>query len=288
MSGRDESSNPFSLLADETRLGVVEAIGDRSGGGEYACLSYSELRDALGGIDPGKLNYHLRRLDGRFVEKIDEGYRLLIPGIRVYQAVVSGQFVEGRPTVTPTEIDYSCEECGEPMLASYEDGRFFIRCSACDVTTFRYPLSTNAFDPDDVDGLIEAAMTSVHVDLWSMLAGLCPYCSGPVEHAVSMDDQADLGLSERNVFAHLTCSTCSWFNHPTVEMVAFHHYATAWFYDEHGRPDLYQRPQVDGEWDVTVRSEDPWRIEVRITLDGDTLRHVVDGDLDVVEWEVLD
>ncbi|MFC5972257.1 helix-turn-helix domain-containing protein [Halomarina salina] len=280
--------SPFSLLADETRLGIVEAIGDRSGDGEYASLSYSEVRAALDGVDTGNLNYHLRKLRGRFVERTDDGYRLLIPGIRMYQAVASGQFAGDRPTVPPTEVDSRCEGCEEPVQVAYEDGRFFVRCPTCEVTQIRYPLSPNAVDPTDVDGLVSVAMTKIHLDLRSMLDGLCPYCSGAVHHDVSTADRGDLGLDERDAFAHLTCSTCGWFNHPAVEMVAFHHHATEQFYEERGRPGHYTRPNVDGELEVTVESEDPWRIEVRVTLDGDTLRHVVDGDLDVVEWEVVD
>jgi hypothetical protein len=45
---------------------------------------------------------------------------------------------------------------------------------------------------------------------------------------------------------------------------------------------------LDGEWTTTVISTDPWRFHVDIHLDGETLRHVVDENLDVVEWAVLD
>ena len=280
-----QGKSPFSLLGDETRLGIIEAIGDRSGG-EYDKVAYSTIRAALGGLDSGNLNYHLRKLRGRFVEQTDDGYQLLIPGIRVYQAMVSGQLSEEWPTLSPTAIDYECDRCGDAFYAAYERGRFFVRCPTCEVTQMRYPLSPNAFDVGNVDELVTTAMTKIHLDTRSMLAGGCPYCSGPVEHDVSMDDRADLGLEERDVFAHLTCSTCGWFNHPSVEMVAFHHHATEQFYEERGTPAHYTNPVVDGEWETTVESEDPWRVAVRITLGGDTLRHVVDGDLDVVEWEV--
>ncbi|MFD1513591.1 ArsR/SmtB family transcription factor [Halomarina rubra] len=300
----DEVENPFSLLADETRLGIVEAIGDASGDGEYVSLPYSAIQAALGDHDAGNLNYHLRKLKARFVERTDDGYRLTVPGIRVYQAISSGQFDGDRPTVPPTELDADCDECGAPLLASYEDGRFFVHCSDCDIMLHRYPVSPNSFDPDDVEDLVRTANTRIHLDFSSMVDGICPYCSGTVDHDLSTDDRVDAGVEERDVFAHLTCRVCGWFNHLSVEMVAFHHPVTVVFFERRGVPEHYLDPVVPGEWTTTVPSTDPWRVEVTIDLDGaegtspvgrdatlgtgDTLRLVVDGALDVVEWAVLE
>jgi hypothetical protein len=287
MDGRDESENPFSLLADETRLGVIELIGDRSGDGEYATLSYSTIRAGLGGVDSGNLNYHLRKLVGRFLEKTDEGYRLAIPGIRVYQAISSGEYEGDRPTVPPTETEYECEECDAPVFASYEDGRFFLRCHECVTRYYRYPLSPNAFDEDDVDSLVEAAMLRTHLDIEQMLVGICPYCSGSVERTLSADDRG-VGHDEWTVYVKLACRSCGWYNQPAVEMVPFHH-STMWvFFDRRGVYDYYRYPETPGHRESEILSTDPWRIEVEYHYQGDSIRHVVDGTPQVVEWEIVD
>ncbi|MFD1513590.1 winged helix-turn-helix domain-containing protein [Halomarina rubra] len=287
MDGRD-SSNPFSLLANETRLGIVEAIGDASGDGEYACLSYSAIQTALGDHDAGNLNYHLRKLKARFVERTDDGYRLTVPGIRVYQAVSSGQFDGDRPTVPPTELDADCDMCDGTVVVSYERDRFIVRCDGCDVLYHRYPLSPNAFDVDDTAGLVTTAMTKSHVDSRSMLAGVCPYCSGTVERGLSADDRGDTNNDEWDVFAHLTCERCGWFVHPPVMMVAFRHPAATVFFEQRGVENPHARVEIPGPWGSTVLSTDPWRVRVDLTYEGETIRFLVDGSLDVLEWEVLE
>jgi hypothetical protein len=276
----------LSVLADETRLGVVEVIGNEDG--EDATLSYSAIRDRLTTGDTGNLSYHLGRLRDRFVERTDEGYRLTISGIRAYQAIASGRFEEERPAVPPTAITARCEECDERLWASYGDGRFRIRCADCDVRYHYYPISPNAFDETDVESLVDAALTRCHLDLRSMLAGVCPYCSSEVTRAITGEDTTGAGFDDRTVYADLSCTRCAWFAFPRVDMVAHLHYATATFYERHGRPRPTTQVVADGEWTTTVESDDPWQIRVDVTLDEETLRHVVDGDLNVVEWAVVE
>ncbi|WP_331233063.1 DUF7347 domain-containing protein [Natronorarus salvus] len=71
----------FDLLADDTRLRVVEALYERgcTVTGETA-LSFSELRRLTDVRDTGRFNYHLGRLRGPFVRKTDRGYVLTETG----------------------------------------------------------------------------------------------------------------------------------------------------------------------------------------------------------------
>jgi len=300
MSGEDAPGNPFVSLADETRLGVIEAIGDASGDGEYVTLSYSTIRDALGGVDSGKLNYHLRQLRDRFVERTDEGYRLTVPGIRVYQAVSSGRFDDREPTLSSTPIDTRCPECDERLQAAYDDGLLFVDCPDCSTRYHHYPLSPGVVDrteDDSLAGLVRIGLTREFVDLRSMRRGICPYCSGYVARSVFTGDDADTGTMDPPL-PTLSCPLCSWTVRPPIERLAAIHHATATFYEERGYPAPATRVHSPGEWAVAVPSTDPLRVEVSVTLDnadpdapehraGDTLRHVVDGDLNVVEWAVL-
>ncbi|MWG36790.1 DUF7351 domain-containing protein, partial [Halomarina oriensis] len=191
MRGQDTTENPFSLLANETRLGVVEALGDSADGGGYPTRSYSAVRAALGDVDAGRLNYHLRKLRGRFVERCDDGYRLTAAGVRVYQALRSGYLENERPTLSPTDLDDECDVCAEPVTVSYERGVFYVRCEACETLYQRYPISPNAVDVSNAEELVTVGLLKAHVDTRSMLDGHCPYCSGRVERGLSTDTHGE-------------------------------------------------------------------------------------------------
>ncbi|MEE6211394.1 helix-turn-helix domain-containing protein [Salarchaeum sp. III] len=64
------ASKAFDALSDPTRAAVLGALADADGP-----LAYSELRDAAGVEDNGRLNYHLRRLDDCLADG-DDGYAL--------------------------------------------------------------------------------------------------------------------------------------------------------------------------------------------------------------------
>lgn len=58
----------FGLLGNETRLAILQALGDAADP-----LSFSELRDRVWVSDSGQFNYHLDQLTGPFVGQTDEG-----------------------------------------------------------------------------------------------------------------------------------------------------------------------------------------------------------------------
>jgi hypothetical protein len=287
MSGEESSANPFTLLADETRLGIIEAIGDASGDGEYATLSYSTIREALDGVDPGKLNYHLRQLRGRFVGRTDDGYRLLLPGIRVYQAVVSGSFDRTEVVVDPQEYGMECPDCDAELVYAYRNGRYIVECPACDVVHSRTALSAAAFDPQDPETLRRAGEARSFISARTLDAGICPYCDSAVKSELTTDapefEDADYVAVSRQ-----WCSQCGWYGHANVENVAAVHPATRTFLLENGLIDDLNQNIVEGvDGESKVLSEDPWRVEVRFVTEGETIRHVLDETLDSVGWERL-
>lgn len=285
MTDGERLEDVFSLLASETRLRIIETIGDASGDGEYAVLSYRELCDALGVRDTGNLNYHLRKLRDRFVERVEDGYQLTIPGIRVYQAILSGSFGPDHHHVPLAPVDEECLRCSEQLGVRYEDARYYLECGACGWTHTRYPLPPNAFDPDDPESLWLAGRRQTQCALRTFVSGICPYCSGSVRSNLSTDGL--LGeLAEQDVFAHHECTHCHWFHHTAMESLALHYPVTRTFHERRGVPTDPYPGVFDGEAEARVESRDPWRVVVTYTLDGDTLRLVVDGSPSVVEWAV--
>jgi DNA-binding transcriptional ArsR family regulator len=84
-------ANVFTLLSDETRLRIVfELVVRRGERPSDPALSFSELRSRVGARDAGRFNYHLRKLRGDLVEKVDDGYCLTPTGEAVGLTLVLG------------------------------------------------------------------------------------------------------------------------------------------------------------------------------------------------------
>ena len=243
---RDAPEDAFSLVASEVRLGIIRAIGDASGGGEYAVLSHGDLLDALDISDSGNLNYHLRKLRGRFVERVEDGYQLTIPGIRVYQAVLSGGFTVDHYDVPPTPTENECVECSSKLQVRYENARYYLECHECGWVHTRYPLPPNAFDPDDPESLWLAGQREANSSLRTFLEGICPYCSGPVRTDVTTDE-ALVATADERVFGRLECTSCHWYHHHPIATSTLRYPVTQVFYDERGiRTDPYIRRRFRG------------------------------------------
>lgn len=79
----------FDLLSDETRLRIVSALAAY----EHAHpddpgIRFAALRERVDARDSGRFNYHLRKLDGILVEKLESGYALTPVGRQIV-AIVS-------------------------------------------------------------------------------------------------------------------------------------------------------------------------------------------------------
>ena len=76
-------SDEFDLLSSPARLEILLALADRE-----RPLRYTDLRDATSIEDNGKLNYHLRRLEGLVAGRDgDDGYVLTARGRRLLERV---------------------------------------------------------------------------------------------------------------------------------------------------------------------------------------------------------
>lgn len=81
----DGATGTFRLLSDATRVEVLVSLYERP-----TPVSYTDLRRSVSVDDNGRLNYHLRQLDG-FVEKGDEGYALTDRGDALVEQVLAAR-----------------------------------------------------------------------------------------------------------------------------------------------------------------------------------------------------
>ncbi|WP_390215390.1 winged helix-turn-helix domain-containing protein [Halobaculum halobium] len=278
-------------MANETRLGIISALGEASGEGGYATLSFSELQEATGIEDNGHFNYHLKKLVEEFVEDREDGYALTLAGIRAYQAIVAQQQLPSTE-VAPFDL-HSADEChcGGVIEAWYENGRFHAECNECDESIQYYPVSPRSFDVADPDTLVTAAARRITRDESSMVRGVCPYCTGNVTWSFEMPEGywAENGMQQEDIVSHVACDDCAWFMYGTIGGKARFNTIISSFLATRGH-DPWREPPWGEPFEYTERvlSDDPWRLELTYELEGDELTVTVDGSLNVIDHELTE
>lgn len=300
-------SEAFSLLANDQRMAILEALWE-----EPDPLPFSALREAVGVRDSGQFNYHLGKLSGLYVRETDDGYGLTRPGRRVLTAVLAGDLLD-RPEVEPTRVDRPCPRCGADVLLRYDDEVLRVLCTECpglfegEVETPRErrenppgTLSVLPLPPAGVknrtpEEILEVALQWLVGRTGTRVRGLCPDCSGSVvtEIRTCPDHRADEGLcptcgSRYAAIVIATCEVCGEGSSSVLSTATWGHPDVNAFFRDHGHDSLwpdFETLSVVGLFDETVRSREPLDYEMRWTLDGESMRVRVNGDLEVLEVE---
>lgn len=292
----------FAALGDETRLGILQTLGEAD-----ERLSFSELRERVAYDTSGNFSYHLDRLAGHFIDKTDEGYGLRQAGRRVVQAVLSGAVTEA-PVVDRTRIDWPCGICGAPIEVSYRRERVERYCTECPgnygepTRPAQLPedgyLGSLSLPPAGVHGrtpreLQQAASTWGHLEILAAVSGICPSCSARVEHSVSVceDHDATDGLCDEcgnrhALWFHLQCTNCIYdlrsaiggLLAATTEVLAF---LTAHGLNPFSPTPRYHRNVWD--FDEEVLGTDPIEARYTFTVGDDSISVTVDEELNVVD-----
>jgi len=279
MSGDRPLTEAIRLVSHEVRAEILVALAaEMREHPRDQTLSFSTLRDRVGHEDPGNFNYHLERLLGSLVEKTEDGYRLSDVGHHFVAVLRSGRFDPDREREFP-HAETSCPLCAAPSTVTYEDGALRIDCDA----DHRSILNVG---PEllEANSVMDALDVAIRRTLWeakSTIDGVCPYCDGETTGAVTRDpgDEGVVPLSYE-----WTCDDCGMFlQSPPGGCVLFHPAVVAFCYRR--GVDVFQRTWtifVEYVGTGTVRSEDPLRVGVEISLDGDRLALTLDDAATVV------
>lgn len=306
------ATEAFALLGNETRLAILLALWERHDPGDSdIAVRFSELYDSIDYDNPGNFSYHLEQLDGQFIRKHpdDEGYELRHTGLEVVQSVIAGAGVEDT-SLDPTEIDRPCPYCGAPTAVSYEDGVCYQVCTECDGVTTRDGLpdgylNSIPFDPAGLtdrsaEELFAAAEIAAYRHMRTMFEGLCSACSGPVDAWLEICADHDVeGVCQHcgrvpAYTAQFQCRVCKDFHGTTPDVLTVFHPAVIAFYYDHGVSPRWHAEKHAGfsyvgdhdpDHDLELVSEDPPRVAVTISLDGDELRMTFDETVTVVDVE---
>ena len=240
-------------------------------------MSFSELQRRVGVADNGRFNYHLSKLLGRFVEKTEGGYELRPPGMRIYQAIISGAYIDNGE-VGPARVDGEfCDDCEAAGEAWYENSHFNLGCAACGKLIIHYPIPPGSFDENDPESMVEAASAWILRDHISAGQGVCPYCAGTVDVSLSDDDSDMESLEERKYrgVVQYSCERCSWMLNCNPPFAMTIHPAVVGFFEAHGIDIFARHPwAIYPNAEETVLSEEPWRVEIRYCVD-DAEQHIV-------------
>jgi hypothetical protein len=271
----------FSVVANETRLSILEALW----AAEDRPVSFTTLRKAVGVDDSAQFNYHLKELRGQFVRKVEDGYDLQYAGRAVIHAVLAGTLNE-HPTIGPFEVEGTCIDCDATLQARYEDEQFRVDCADCGRVHAHFPFPPGGLEGrDEQEAMAAFNQRARHLTCLSA-DGVCPRCGGRVEVGFVEGEATCMDLS---VVVKHDCQRCDATVRTSAGLALLDHADVVSFYRDHG-VDLNARafwtlPWVVGDRHTTVRSRDPWRVELAIHQDDEVLRVTLDESLQVVESE---
>lgn len=282
----------FGVVANETRIAILRALWDEHTANPEAVdgprsdpVAFSTLRDRVGVADSGQFNYHLDKLVPEFVQHREGGYALTHAGAQVVGAAVSGVYTDTDADIEAAEMGAcTAPDCTGTLEASYEDGHVTVACDTCDLRTVMHvpPVVVGTQDVEaDPDVLQQFTLT----EMQRLVRGFCALCDGPVEARVA---DADLhgDPSDGTVTVIHVCQACGSISHTSAAVFVLDHPAVVSLLHDAGidyRSIALWRTPPELESEETIRSVDPVRLEVTVSVDDETLTAVLDGDFEVVE-----
>jgi rubredoxin len=295
MADTDGGSTPaeaFGALANPLRVDIVRTLGRTAADSPADVtflpfdhpdrgLEYTSLRDRVDIADNGRFNYHLGKLLGGFVEQHGDRYRLTWLGVLTYRFLVAGRF-SAAPETRRFPLDHCCPRCGGGVQARYTaDQLLYVDCPDCHLRTMMIHVPQHGVAGRSEAALLSAGAMRYRSHVRSLTGGICPWCSGRVETAVSAAAHETRG---QPVATHL-CRACGGVYFPSVGAALLSHPAVVSFCHDRGVDLRDHHPwTVPFAFDpgrATITAHDPLRVRVDVRRRGDRCRVVLDESLAV-------
>lgn len=290
---RLDPAEAFAIVGNETRLEILRVLSEE----KFRPMSFAELRKRVGMSDGSQFNYHLKKLDGPFIRKTEDGYELRHAGLTVIRAIVEGSFTD-HPQIDPFETGGSCVECGDPLYARYEQEMLYVGCLSCGTMH-----AMGIFPPGALVGRTDREILAAF-ERWMRHAfdlsvhGVCSMCGGTIVDTL-VRDRGEISIKARgadpdafpshDLGIKYQCERCDVWDLGSPGRHLLDRPAVVAFHRDHG-VDLPEVPFWELDWVVTnerttVVSERPFRVQVTIPLDDEELRVTLDETFEVVEVE---
>lgn len=304
-----EATRAFELLGSEKRLAILLAMWEAYD--PHAVdntVPFSQLREAVGMRDSGQFNYHLTKLQGVFVEKTPDGYKLRPVGLKLVQTVVAGAGSD--VTLPETEIDVACSLCGAPTVVTYQGGWLYHLCTECEGAfggledypsgaLFAEPIPPAALENRTAEEIFAAGVFMLQAIFSMKMGGVCPQCSGVFDMRIDVcpDHHLEPGIvckacgNTAEMRVKWTCSVCKYRGSTTAATALGLHPAVLAFYHDHGVDIGYTTNDFENakqflelirRQEQEVISTDPLRVRLTVTMDGDTIQLTADESLKIV------
>jgi hypothetical protein len=275
---RQSPEAAFALLGDETRVGILQALGETPD----EPVPFAELQGRVGMRDSGGFNYHLGKLRGTFVRRTDEGYELTYAGRQVVGAIYAGTYT-ANATADPIPVEGECPVCGGGLLAEYAEETARMSCAECEEWRNEF-----GFPPGSLDQFSRGELP-LAFDRWmqhvfgGILAGFCYTCAGRMGGRLVLDEGDDR-VGGMPAHAEFDCARCGSTARASGAVPAMFHPGVRGF--------LYERgvdPSTEPSWalgdaslpDVSLRSRDPLRLAVTFAAGGESVTAIVEADATV-------
>lgn len=281
-----ELEKTFRVVANDIRLDILWALWDMYTDDptpDPEPVPFSILRERVGIRDSGQFHYHLDELVPRFVTHHETGYTLTYAGARIIGAAVSGAYTDTEITLEKTTID-ACPNpgCEGELDLGYDQGHVHVSCDTCqDERLMSAPPILVA--AHDVTQLPERLGSFTMAQLQNTVRGFCHLCSGPVEGGIANPDR-ETGESVKVVYVCQECeaptytaATTAILCHPAV--VSLLHDAGIDYRDIPPWGIIHALDSTE-----SVRSKDPVRLEIVVSIEDRELEVVLDEELSVVEY----
>lgn len=274
----------FSILAHDVRLDIVSALLDDWHAVYTEPRTYSELMDAVGMQDSGRFNYHLERLRGVYVERVEDGYVPTASATALYRTILAHRPTETNAR-TQLDVDADCPNCDTALVGRYERGFLTVACPTCDVPgVLTYPFPANGLQGRTGNEAVCALEHRVSYEIGLARTGQCPHCAG----TACVEIQREFLDGKRFPRVDLSCTTCSW--HVDVgilQPLLFEPDVVTTLVAVDAHPEQRDDhdadvPQVTGR----VQSDEPFRAEIGVESEVGSATIVVDEDLDVIATTV--
>ncbi|MFB6191788.1 MAG: ArsR/SmtB family transcription factor [Haloarculaceae archaeon] len=290
----------FAALGNETRLRILQALGEA---GEP--LSFSDLRGLVGTRDSGQFNYHLGKLEGHFIARTDDGYRLRRAGSRIVEAISSGTVTDS-PVVPRTPIDGECPYCDAPIEARYHQERLELFCSECSGTWGGdrpdhwgylgfHSLPPAGLERRTLEEAARAAWTWQNLRILSISSGICPSCSAAIDRWAEVCGDHDpvdghCGRCNRRHAAQyrFRCTNCIFEGGGNFAVHLAANTDLLALLIAHGLDPIAPErisavERVHSDYEEEILSTEPFGARFRFTVGDDALTLTVGEDLSVVD-----
>ncbi|WP_254524368.1 ArsR/SmtB family transcription factor [Natrinema caseinilyticum] len=282
----DERGSPadaFAALSDPLRVSILRELSAHHRTTGEEAVGFADLRRRVGVRDSGRFRYHLNELRDRFVEKSEAGYRLTHAGVQIVAAILAGTYTAD-VSMGPTELDSECSACGRRAFATCEDGRCRVTCPN-DHALFQWSVPPNATVGATLPEIVDLAEVLAFQAIEQALIGVCPKCYDPIETRIVTNGPP-------RPILRAVCDTCGARIVGPAEFCLLVDPDVTAFCRRHGltlRDDhVWEFPFVRDDAGVTVVDQDPPRLEVDVSLGGETLSVSVDERGHVLEIDPSD